>query len=141
MSNGHKFETAGALLSEVSVDCVCKKKSTTTINIPGETIQPHHLDFLHYHRSGNFHVKKLLYDKLSSEKIFVGTTPYRISVNSQCMLIFARLIFVATIDYENMFTTKISRLTVLHFLYLAYIILSSTRFFQSYPQDFTCMQD
>ena len=78
MSSCQKFETAGALLSEVSVDCVYKKKSTINM-IPEETIQPHHLDYLHYHRSGNFHVKKLLYDKL---KKFVGTTPYRISINS-----------------------------------------------------------
>ena len=35
-----------------------------------------------YHRSGIFRVKKLLYDKFSCKKIFVGTTPYHISVNS-----------------------------------------------------------
>ena len=29
------------------------------------------------------------------------------------MLIFVRLIFVATINYENIFTTKISRFTVI----------------------------
>ena len=33
---------------------------------------------------GNLHVKKLSYDKFSCKKIFVGTTPYRISVNSAC---------------------------------------------------------
>ena len=37
-----------------------------------------------YRRSGNFRVKKLSYDKFSCKKIFVGTTPYRISVNSAC---------------------------------------------------------
>ena len=35
-----------------------------------------------YRRSGNFHAKKLSYDKFSSKKIFVGMTPYRISINS-----------------------------------------------------------
>ena len=35
-----------------------------------------------YSRSGNFRVKKLSYDKFSCKEIFVGTTPYRISVNS-----------------------------------------------------------
>ena len=34
------------------------------------------------YRSGNFRVKKLSYDKFSCKKIFVGTTPYCISVNS-----------------------------------------------------------
>ena len=38
------------------------------------------------------------------------------------MLIFVRLIFVAAIDYENIFTTKISRFTVL--LYNIHIVLS-----------------
>ena len=37
-----------------------------------------------YCRSGNFRVKKLLYDKFSCKKIFVGTTPYHISINSAC---------------------------------------------------------
>ena len=37
-----------------------------------------------YRRSGNFRVKKLSYDKFSCKKIFVGTTPYRISDNSAC---------------------------------------------------------
>ena len=36
----------------------------------------------YYRRSGNFRVKKLLYDKFSRKKIFVGKTPYRIIVNS-----------------------------------------------------------
>ena len=35
-----------------------------------------------YRRSGNFRVQKLSYDKFSCKNIFVGTTPYRISVNS-----------------------------------------------------------
>ena len=35
-----------------------------------------------YRRSGNFRVKKLSYDKFSCKNIFVGTTPYRIIVNS-----------------------------------------------------------
>ena len=35
-----------------------------------------------YRRSGNFRVKKLSYDKFSCKKMFVGTTPYRISINS-----------------------------------------------------------
>ena len=34
-----------------------------------------------YRRSGNFRVRKLSYDKFSCKNIFVGTTPYRISVN------------------------------------------------------------
>ena len=66
-----------------------------------------------YRRSGNFRIKKLSYNKYSCKKFFVGTTPYRISVSSACMLIFIRLIFVAAIDYENIFTTKISRFTVI----------------------------
>ena len=37
-----------------------------------------------YRRSGNFRVKKLSYDKFSFKNFFVGTTPYRISVNSAC---------------------------------------------------------
>ena len=36
----------------------------------------------YYHRSGNFYVKKLSYDKFSCKKISVETTPYHISVNS-----------------------------------------------------------
>ena len=39
---------------------------------------------LTYRRSGNFRVKKLLYDKFACKKIFVGTTSYRISINSAC---------------------------------------------------------
>ena len=35
-----------------------------------------------YHRSSNFRVQKLSYDKFSCKKIFVGTIPYRVSVNS-----------------------------------------------------------
>ena len=35
-----------------------------------------------YRRSGNFRIKKLSYDKFSCKEIFVGTTPYRVSVNS-----------------------------------------------------------
>ena len=71
----------------------------------------YHFDVLtDYCRSGNFRVKKLSYDKFSCKKNFVGTTPYRISVNSA--LIFVRLIFVA--DYENIFTSKISRFMVYH---------------------------
>ena len=34
-----------------------------------------------YRRSGNFRVKKLWYDKVSCKKIFIGTTPYRVSTN------------------------------------------------------------
>ena len=37
---------------------------------------------LNYRRSGNFRVQKLSYDKFSCKNIFVGTTPYRISVNN-----------------------------------------------------------
>ena len=33
---------------------------------------------------GNFRKKKLSYDKFSCKKFFVGTTSYRISVNSAC---------------------------------------------------------
>ncbi len=64
------------------------------------------------HRSGNFHVRKLSYDKLSYRKIFVGMAPYHVNVNS-VRASFVRLIFVAAINYENVFTTKISRFTVL----------------------------
>ena len=35
-----------------------------------------------YHRVGNFHVKKLSYDKFLCKKIFVGTTFYHVNVNS-----------------------------------------------------------
>ena len=35
-----------------------------------------------YCRSGNFRVEKLSYDKFSCKKNFIGTTPYRISINS-----------------------------------------------------------
>ena len=38
----------------------------------------------YYRRSENFCVKKLSYDKFLCKKIFVGTIPYRISVNSAC---------------------------------------------------------
>ena len=44
-------------------------------------------------------------------KIFVGTIPYHINVNS-AHAFFVGLIFVAAIDYENIFTTKISRFTI-----------------------------
>ena len=67
----------------MSVGCVCKKKSTVNM-IPEETIQPHHLDFLHYCRSGNFGVKKLSYDKFLCKEFFVQTIPYCISINSAC---------------------------------------------------------
>ena len=40
------------------------------------------------------------------------------------MLIFVRLIFVAVVDYENIFTTKISRFTVL----LYNVLLSLQKF-------------
>ena len=35
-----------------------------------------------YRRSGNFRVKKLSYNILTCRKVFVGTTPYCVSVNS-----------------------------------------------------------
>ena len=35
-----------------------------------------------YRRSGNFCVEKLLYHKFSYKKIFIGMTPYHVSVNS-----------------------------------------------------------
>ena len=35
-----------------------------------------------YRRSGNFCVKELLNDKFLCKEIFVGTTPYRVSVTS-----------------------------------------------------------
>ena len=38
---------------------------------------------VYYHRSGNFRVKKFSYDNFLCKKIFVGTTPYCISVNSE----------------------------------------------------------
>ena len=44
-------------------------------------------------------------------KIFVGTTPYHVNINS-VHVFFVRLIFVAAINYENICTTKISRFTV-----------------------------
>ena len=40
------------------------------------------------------------------EHFFVGMTPYHVNVNS-AYTFFIRLIFVAAIDYENIFTTKI----------------------------------
>ena len=45
-------------------------------------------------------------------KNFVGMTPYHININS-VHAFFIRLIFVAAIDYENIFTSKISRFMVL----------------------------
>ena len=38
--------------------------------------------YMMYRRSGNFRAKKFSYNKFSRKKIFVGRTPYRISVNS-----------------------------------------------------------
>ena len=37
-------------------------------------------------------------------------TPYHVNIN--CVHFFVRLIFVAAIDYKNIFTTKTSRFTV-----------------------------
>ena len=31
--------------------------------------------------AGNFRVMKLLYDKFTCQKIFIGTTPYHVNVN------------------------------------------------------------
>ena len=59
-----------------------------------------------YRRSGNFRAKKLSHDKFPHKKIFVGTIPYHISVNSARVLIFMRLIFVAAINYENILQRK-----------------------------------
>ena len=53
------------------------------------------------HRSGKSHIS---YDKFSCWKIFVGMTPYHVTVNSVYAL---RLIFIAAIDYENIFTMNI----------------------------------
>ena len=64
-----------------------------------------------YRRYGNFCVRKLLYDKFSCWKFFVGTTPYHVNVNSVHEF-FVRLISIAAIDYENIFTTIISRFLV-----------------------------
>ena len=58
-----------------------------------------------YRRSGNFRVKKLSYDKFSLERPF---TALALIVRAN----FLRLIFVTAIDYENIFTMKISRFTV-----------------------------
>ena len=44
-------------------------------------------------------------------KIFLGTIPYRLALIVHA--IFIRLIFVAAINYENSFTTKIFRFTVI----------------------------
>ena len=38
--------------------------------------------YMVYCRSGNYHVKKLSYDKFSCKIFFIGTTPDRVSVNS-----------------------------------------------------------
>ena len=46
------------------------------------------------------------------ENFFVGMIPYDVNINS-AHTFFIRLIFVAAIDYGNIFTTKISRFTVL----------------------------
>ena len=54
---------------------------------------------------GNFHVTNFVL------KIFVGMTPYHVNVNS-ARAFFVRLISVAAINYENIFTTKISRFRV-----------------------------
>ena len=40
------------------------------------------LSHYNYSRSGNFRIKKLSYDKFLCKKVFVGMTPYRISINS-----------------------------------------------------------
>ena len=56
-----------------------------------------------YRRSGNFHVMKLLYDKFSCKKFFCRNDPL------PCYHYSCVLIFVAAIDYENIFTTKTSR--------------------------------
>ena len=55
---------------------------------------------------------KLLLEKFSCKNIFVGTTPYHIEA---CAYVFnfVVLIFLASVDYENIYITKISRFTVL----------------------------
>ena len=63
---------------------------------------------IEYRRSGNFHVKKLSYDKFPCKIVFCRNTTLALIVCTN----FVRLIFVAAIDYENIFTTKISRFTV-----------------------------
>ena len=56
---------------------------------------------------GNFRMINFL-----CRKFFVGTTSYHVNINS-AHVFFIRLIFLAAIDYKNIFTTKISRFTAL----------------------------
>ena len=49
---------------------------------------------------------KFSLEKFSCKNIFVGTTPYRIDACASVVI----LIFVASINHKNIFTTKISGL-------------------------------
>ena len=62
-------------------------------------------NFRWYRKSRIFCVMKLSLEKFSCKNIFVGTTPCH---TEACAYI---LIFVASIDYENIFTMKFSRFT------------------------------
>ena len=65
---------------------------------------------IYYCKSRNFHIMKLSLEKFSCKNIFIGMTPYHIEA---CTFNFVVLIFVASIDYENIYTMKVSRFTVL----------------------------
>ena len=59
-----------------------------------------------YRRSENFHVVKLLYDKINFVlKIFRRNDPYHININS-VRAFFVKLIFAAAIDYETILQQK-----------------------------------
>ena len=52
---------------------------------------------------------------INFQKLFVGMTHYHVNINS-AHVFFVRIIFLAAIDYENIFTTKISRFTVYRYI-------------------------
>ena len=77
------------VLSSFSKDESCSKALSKGLLDSFEAFHSLHnrpSDFAAYYstycRSGNFRVQKLSYDKFSCKNIFIGTTPYSISVNS-----------------------------------------------------------
>ena len=69
----------------------------------------HHLSpirYSHYVPFDELHVLEILCYKTMS-KLFVETILYHVHVHS--VDAFCRLIFIAAIDYENIFTTKLPR--------------------------------
>ena len=71
-------------------------------------------DKIDYRKSRNFRVTKLSLEKFCVINIFVGTTPYHIEACAYTD--FVILFFITSIDYENIFTKKISRFTVQHYI-------------------------